>query len=118
MKEHLTIKSVCFGFSEDLVSNNKTFKNLREADLHLIGRNSQAERENLMGYWKTDFTITFSNDETYKGRYDIGADYPTLSDHVVSYLKQVTDRSVCPRYPYRNTEEAQGVINIILSEAT
>lgn len=119
--EPVTITKVTFGFSEDRVSNQKTFNNLREADIHLIGRNSQARHEDLMGYWKTDFVLHFSNGETYKGRYDIGCDAPTLTDHVTKYLRSVTEREHAarfdrPKYPYRDTGEAEGVLNIILAE--
>ena len=118
--EPVTIKSVKFGFSEDRQSNQAQFKSLREADSFLVGRNSQARWEELDGYWKTDFTITFSNDETYTGRYDIGGDAPTLTDHVINYLKWLTQRSPNrpldpPQYPYHDTREAAGILNIVLA---
>jgi hypothetical protein len=40
-----------------------------------------------LGYYKTDFVITYEDGFTYSGRYDIGADSPTLEGHVIDHLR-------------------------------
>ena len=39
-----------------------------------------------LGYYKTDFTITYADGTTYSGRYDIGADSHTLAQHIRDHL--------------------------------
>ena len=86
MKQPLpTITSVEFGFSENPKAYNRKFSNLFSADRLLYSLNRDAERENLLGYWKTDFAIKFSDGSLYSGRYDIGADAPNLTQHLINY---------------------------------
>lgn len=47
-------------------------------------------RPNL-GYYKTDFTVTYEDGETYRGRYDVGADAPTLGQHIRDFIKTIQD---------------------------
>lgn len=42
-----------------------------------------------LGYYKTDFTVTYEDGETYEGRYDIGADAPTLGSHIRGFIKSL-----------------------------
>jgi hypothetical protein len=93
MKEPLKILKITTGFSEDKMSRHWTFKTLDEADKHFSRANYRAQRENA-GYYKTDFTIHFTNGETYSGRFDIGADAPTLTDHVISFCKYAAEHSL------------------------
>lgn len=44
-----------------------------------------------LGYYKTDFTVHFADGETYGGRYDIGADRPTLGEHIRCFIAGVVD---------------------------
>ncbi len=41
----------------------------------------------LLGYFKTDFTLTFEDGETYSGRFDIGSDARDLSSHVIGFCE-------------------------------
>lgn len=42
-----------------------------------------------LGYYKTDFVITYENGETYSGRFDIGCDSETLRDHILNHVSFV-----------------------------
>jgi hypothetical protein len=44
-----------------------------------------------LGYYKTDFAVTFADGEKYVGRYDIGHDEPTLEDHILGFIGDVVD---------------------------
>lgn len=39
-----------------------------------------------LGYYKTDFVVTWADGNTYEGRYDIGDDAPTLEQHIIDHL--------------------------------
>jgi hypothetical protein len=45
-----------------------------------------------LGYYKTDFTVTYEDGTEYSGRYDIGADRDTLGDHMRAFIHGVVDR--------------------------
>jgi hypothetical protein len=44
-----------------------------------------------LGYYKTDFVITYADGSEYKGRYDIGADAATLAQHIRDHLAHYGD---------------------------
>lgn len=46
-----------------------------------IADNNKEDGKQL-GYFKTDFVLTFEDGQTYSGRYDIGSDSPDLSSHI------------------------------------
>jgi len=80
--EKIKIKSVIFTFSESNQVKCGIEFSLDSANHHLANVAKPS-----LGYYKTDFTITFEDGEEYKGRYDIGSDYPTLSDHVINFCQ-------------------------------
>jgi len=77
----IKVKSISFPFSESNEVNTKiTFSCFAAANAHLRG----VEKPDL-GYYKTDFVVVFEDGREYKGRYDIGSDYPTLEEHIISF---------------------------------
>lgn len=42
-----------------------------------------------LGYYKTDVIVTYADGETYQARYDIGADSPTLGQHIRDFIASV-----------------------------
>jgi hypothetical protein len=51
-----------------------------------------------LGYYKTDFTVTYEDDTTYEGRYDIGADAPTLGQHIRDHLTFIGNTTFAVTY--------------------
>lgn len=87
------------GFSESPhIQRNKApaFNSMTDANVFFNAQNRDAEaaRENgkLLGYYKTDFKITFEDGYTYNGRYDIGSDSPDLTSHVKSFAQCYSGR--------------------------
>lgn len=42
-----------------------------------------------IGYYKTDFRITYEDNNVYEGRYDIGSDTPSLSSHIQGFCERI-----------------------------
>ncbi len=84
----IKVKSIELGFSEsNQIPFGKTFGSFRAVNSFLNG----IKRPEL-GYYKTDFTVTFEDGEVYTGRYDIGSDLSTLDGHIKSFLAYVSCR--------------------------
>lgn len=81
---------IVIGWSEsNYIETGKTFTgaNLwRDASYYL---NQWPEPD--LGYYKTDFAVHFANGHIYQGRYDIGADEPTLGAHILAFIASVVD---------------------------
>ncbi len=78
----IKVKQIELGFSESNdVPKGKTFDSFDAVNSFL----SRIKRPEL-GYYKTDFVVTFESGETYKGRYDIGSDNDTLDGHMRDFL--------------------------------
>lgn len=88
------VKEVEIGFSEAPGhSGRKTFLTLSAANayLHHFGKPD-------LGYWKTDFKVTFEDGDVYEGRFDIGSDAPTLEQHVIHFCKKMNGDSRFSRF--------------------
>ena len=74
----IKVKTINFPFSESSqINTKKVFTSWDDAELHL-----RLATPPKLGYYKTDFLITFEDGAEYKGRYDIG-DESGLRHHVV-----------------------------------
>lgn len=65
----------------------QTVSSFEEADRVLREWSETAPKE--LGYDKCDFTITWEDGETYKGRYDLkywATEYPNLGKHVRDFI--------------------------------
>jgi len=81
----IEIESICFPYSESEDVPCSPFSNWDDAEKAL----SKVAPPDL-GYYKTDFVITYKDGETYQGRFDIGSDAPTLKEHIfnsISWIK-------------------------------
>jgi hypothetical protein len=84
------IVKISFPFSEAPDFKPCDFCSLAEANKFL----RSLPRPEL-GYYKTDFILTFEDGETYEGRYDVGDDESTLGDHIVAIAKGLNDPRHC-----------------------
>ena len=69
------------------VDRPKTVSSFEEADRVLREWSETAPKE--LGYDKCDFTISYEDGETYKGRYDLkhwATEYPNLGKHVRDFV--------------------------------
>lgn len=77
--------SIRIGFSEsNYIQEGATFVGptaWRDASAYLVCSPAPD-----LGSYKTDFVVTFADGETYSGRFDIGADAPSLEEHVRDFL--------------------------------
>lgn len=74
---HLTGKELPLGYAAALIEA----EHVREL----------LERDGHGGYHKTSFTITYTLDDeaqTYRGRYDLGSDFPTLAEHIGGHIER------------------------------
>lgn len=87
------IKEIEIGFSEAPGHKRWTCKTLASANAYLwrLGKPD-------LGYWKTDFKITLDDGDIYEGRFDIGADAPTLEQHIIHYCKKMNGDSVFSKF--------------------
>ncbi len=75
-----------------------TFDSMVEANSYIKDIASSAPEHG--GYDKVDFKVTFEDEETYTGRYDLKRDHTTtgdLGDHMRSFVRFYTGRS-CPAH--------------------
>jgi hypothetical protein len=82
--------TITIGFSESpYIEEGKIFagENLWREAAHYLNQFPGPD----LGYYKTDFTVTFADGEEYGGRYDIGADRPTLGEHIRCFIAGVVD---------------------------
>lgn len=78
----IPVDFICFPFSESGDSKlDSIFYSWEEAEKAL----SSVIPPDL-GYYKTDFVITYKDGETYQGRFDIGSDAPTLKEHIFNSI--------------------------------
>jgi hypothetical protein len=85
----IKVKSIHFPFSEsDNSALEKIYSNWEDAEKALA---SVIPPD--IGYYKTDFVITYEDGETYQGRFDIGSDADTLADHINDFSKLVINNT-------------------------
>lgn len=69
----------------------RSFDSLDAANAFIWTQNHRAiqakNEKKMLGYFKTDFTLTFADSNTYSGRYDIGSDDKDLSSHVINFAE-------------------------------
>lgn len=88
--DKIHVKSITITRAEgtiEEVDRPKTISSFEEADRVLREWSETAPKE--LGYDKCDFTITYEDGETYKGRYDLkhwATEYPNLGKHVREFL--------------------------------
>lgn len=93
----MKVQSVTIGFSEAPNHAALTiFPTLADANTYLR-RLSFGQKPND-GYWKTDFSIAFDDGTVYDGRFDIGADAPTLEQHCLHFCKKANGDSVFSKF--------------------
>lgn len=51
-----------------------------------------------LGYYKTDFKVTFADGHVYEGRYDIGSDAASIEEHVVKFCTWVLSEKYAKHY--------------------
>lgn len=95
--QRIQLKEIRFGFSESPdVQEGKTFDNWDEAEIYLsrIHRQTIKLRDDgeMLGYFKTDIVITWEDGFTWQTRYDIGADAPTIREHIQGFLNVYSGR--------------------------
>lgn len=81
----IKLNKIVIGFSEcSGVRDGSTFNFFSEVERYLrsFGKPS-------MGYWKTDVEIFWEDGESYKLRYDIGADCFTLKQHIEQFISHI-----------------------------
>lgn len=81
----IPVDFICFPYSES--GNEKLdslFYSWQDAEDALASVNPPD-----LGYYKTDFVITYKDGETYQGRFDIGADAPTLREHILNLISHI-----------------------------
>ena len=68
----------------DLCDKPNRFRSLGDANLFL-----SRQRPPQQGYDKHDFIIQYKGRgrHPYKGRYDVGSDYPTLEEHIFQFQR-------------------------------
>ncbi len=75
-------------------------QNMREANVVFRWENYKAEQKRtdgkLLGYYKTDFVITFSDGTQYQGRFDLGSDESDLTRHVRRFCEVYSGRMKPP----------------------
>lgn len=73
-----------------------TFTCMRSANEYFAHENRMVEYakalNQMMGYYKTDFTITFEDGTQYKGRYDFGSDAVDLTTHIRRFAECYSGR--------------------------
>lgn len=77
----MAILSVALPFTEADFETPMEFASLAEANAFLA-KVTPPE----LGYYKTDFAIIWTDGAVYNGRFDIGADAPTLEEHCRAFL--------------------------------
>lgn len=83
----IKVKSIRFPFSESpSVNTKKEFNSWEAAEAELRVKGPD------LGYFKTDFNITFEDGNEYQGRFDIGSDHPTLRGHVRAFCEMASLR--------------------------
>ena len=84
----IEIEHIRFPFSESGDKRlDSLFKIWEDAEIALSRVNPPD-----LGYYKTDFEITWEDGEIYEGRYDIGSDFPTLKEHVLNFLNRMSEK--------------------------
>ena len=95
--KHKVVK-VEIGFSESPdIQNAPVFLSMSDANIFFSRHNRQAEQDRdsgkLLGYYKTDFAITFDDGTQYNGQYDIGSDASNLTTHIRSFALAYSGRN-------------------------
>lgn len=89
VSEQPKIISVKFPFSESPHINDRIeFTSLRSAQEHLRIASMLCPKD-MLGYYKTDFVIEWSDGDVYKGRIDITCTHYNLKDHVQKLFPEI-----------------------------
>ena len=86
--EHLTIVRVEITASESSIRHG-LWPSFAALNQEIRRRDPIVAQDPGRGYDKTWFTLTFSDGQTYEGRYDIGCDTGDLVSHIRSHVKWV-----------------------------
>lgn len=73
------------------------YNSMAEANAFIQGQEAEARwrkgRGEMLGYYKTDFLVTFEDGSHYQGRFDIGSeDGGNLTDHITQFCRCYSGR--------------------------